>query len=195
MKITTRCGGAVIDQFEALPAKAAEAKLLRVARVRADTTVLAANVQRPTDSGLLTKAIARMSRQIGRIEAAGAASRTGGVTAPGPPATSARQINSRLQPRQAPDPRQTQAVVRRITSELADLAIRAGRDAGPVLRNARRALAETTGRRAGQLRRAIDDLARTLRHTATVVAQTGGRRRLIRPCELRIVPERCLATL
>jgi transposase, IS5 family len=65
--------------------------------------------------------------------------------------------------------------VRRITGELADLAARAAGDAAPVLRNARRALATATGRRAGQLRRAIDDLARTLQRTATVVTQTRSR--------------------
>jgi hypothetical protein len=55
--------------------------------------------------------------------------------------------------------------------ELADLAARVAGDAAPVLRNARRALPTGTG----QLRRAIDDLARTLRRTAIVVAQTRSR--------------------
>ena len=54
MKITTRCGSEVIDQLnEALLAKAAQAKLLRVGKVRADTTVVSANVDYPTDAGLL----------------------------------------------------------------------------------------------------------------------------------------------
>jgi hypothetical protein len=44
-----------------------------VGRVRADTTGIAANVQRPTDSGLLSTAIGVMNRQIGRIKTAGAA--------------------------------------------------------------------------------------------------------------------------
>ena len=50
MKLTTRCGTeAVAGLNEALWAKAAGAKLLRTARVRADTTVIAANVaDRPT---------------------------------------------------------------------------------------------------------------------------------------------------
>ena len=54
----------------------------------------------------------------------------------------------------------------RITGELADLAVKAVNAAAPLLRNACRALATATGRRAGQLRRAVDDLARTLQHTA-----------------------------
>jgi hypothetical protein len=36
-----------------------------------------------------------------------------------------------------------------------------------VLRNARRALAKATGRRASQLRRAVDELSTTLQRTAT----------------------------
>ena len=42
---------------EALLAKAAEAKLLRTNRLRADTTVVPADVAYPTDSGLLAKAV------------------------------------------------------------------------------------------------------------------------------------------
>jgi transposase, IS5 family len=45
MKITTRCGSEVIEQLnEALLAKATEAKLLRVGKVRADTTMVSAGV-------------------------------------------------------------------------------------------------------------------------------------------------------
>jgi IS5 family transposase len=54
MKLTTRCGTTAVDGCnEALLAKAAEAKLLRTSRLRADTTVVAADVAYPTDSGLL----------------------------------------------------------------------------------------------------------------------------------------------
>jgi IS5 family transposase len=176
MKITTRCGSEVIEQLnEALLAKAAEAKLLRTGKVRADTTVVSANVERPTDSGLPAKAIAAMSRQIGRIKTTGAASRTPWRDRTRAAGRRARAINSRLRLRQAQTRDETQAIVRRITGELADLATHAVHDAAPLLRNARRALAKVTGRRAGQLRRAVDDLARTLRHTATVVAQTRSR--------------------
>src|SRR5882672_8095022 len=45
MKLTTRCGSAAVDGLnEALLAKAAEAKLVGTGRVRADTTVVPANV-------------------------------------------------------------------------------------------------------------------------------------------------------
>jgi IS5 family transposase len=57
MKLTSRCGEAAVAGLnEALRAKAAGQKLLRTARVRADTTVIPANVAYPADSGLLAKA-------------------------------------------------------------------------------------------------------------------------------------------
>jgi IS5 family transposase len=48
MKLTTRCGSAAVDGCnEALLAKAGEAKLLRTSRLRADTTVVPADVAYP----------------------------------------------------------------------------------------------------------------------------------------------------
>jgi IS5 family transposase len=77
MKLTTRCGeGAVAGLNEALWARAAGAKLLRTARVRADTTVIAANVAYPTDAGLLAKAVGKMVRAARRVQAAGGAAST-----------------------------------------------------------------------------------------------------------------------
>lgn len=64
MKLTTRWGTAAVDGLnETLLAKAAEAKLLRTSRVRAETTVVPADVAYPTDSGLLAKAIRRIARR------------------------------------------------------------------------------------------------------------------------------------
>src|SRR5207302_9864641 len=101
MKITTRCGSEVIEQLnEALLAKANEAKLLRVGKVRADTTVVSANVERPTDSGLLTSAIGKMNRLVGRIKNAGAAPRTRWRDRTRAAYRRARQINSKLRLRQ-----------------------------------------------------------------------------------------------
>src|SRR5664279_3740932 len=77
MKLTTRCGTAAIDGLnEALLAKAVEAKVLRTDPLRADTTVVPANVAYPTDSGLLAKAITRIAATGQRIKAAGGAVRT-----------------------------------------------------------------------------------------------------------------------
>jgi IS5 family transposase len=66
-------------------------------------------------------------------------------------------------------------VVRQATTALAGLAESSAVDARTVLRNARRAVAQATGRRAGQLRRAVNDLAATIDVTAVVVGQARSR--------------------
>src|ERR1700741_4696596 len=69
MKITARCGqDAVAGLNEALLAKAAGHKLLRTDKVRADTTVVEADVGYPTDSGLLAKAIGPMARPVAGVK-------------------------------------------------------------------------------------------------------------------------------
>jgi IS5 family transposase len=72
MKITSRCGQVAVDALnEALLARAVEAKVLRTNRVRADTTVVEANVAYPTDSGLLAKGVTKMARTARRLQALG----------------------------------------------------------------------------------------------------------------------------
>jgi transposase, IS5 family len=61
---------------EALWAKAAGVKLLRTGRVRADTTVVAANVAYPADAGLLARAVGKLVRAARRVQAAGGATGT-----------------------------------------------------------------------------------------------------------------------
>jgi IS5 family transposase len=61
MKLAARCGeDAVAGLNEVRWAKAAGARLLRTARVRADTTVIGANAACPTDSGLLATAVGKL---------------------------------------------------------------------------------------------------------------------------------------
>jgi IS5 family transposase len=50
--------------------------VVKTGKVRADTTVVPANVKYPTDSGLLASAVVKIGRVVRRIKAAGAASRT-----------------------------------------------------------------------------------------------------------------------
>src|SRR3954452_13084506 len=102
MKLTTRCGSEVIAQLnEALLAKAAQAKLLRVGKVRADTTVVSANVDYPTDAGLLAKAVRRIARTVTRVKTAGGATRTRCPDHSRAAARRARQIASKLRLRGA----------------------------------------------------------------------------------------------
>ncbi len=54
MKITTRCGETAVAALnEAVLAKATEVKLVKTGKVRADTTVVPASVNYPTDTGPL----------------------------------------------------------------------------------------------------------------------------------------------
>jgi IS5 family transposase len=177
MKLTTRCGeGAVAGLNEALLARAAERKLLRTARVRADTTVISANVAYPTDSGLLAKAAGKMARAVRRVQAAGGATRTRARDRRRAAARRVREIAAKLPARTRLSREETTAAIARVTAELADLAQTAAAEAAAVLRNGRRALPKAlTGKMRGRLRRALDELAVTISRTAIIVAQTRSR--------------------
>lgn len=189
MKLTTRCGPAAVGGCnEALLAKAAEAKLLRTARLRADTTVVPADVAYPTDSGLLARAVRRIAATGRRIQGAGGATRTRLRDRSRSAGRRAHGIAAKLRLRTAAGRDEAQATVRRITGELAELAERAATDAERLLGNARRALRRArakaaalaavgqrdavAGRRRGRLRRAVDDLAELLTATRKIAAQT-----------------------
>src|SRR5258707_6202069 len=154
MKLTTRCGSAAVDGLnEALLARAAQAKLLRTSRLRADTTVVPANVAYPTDSGLLAKAIRRIAVTCRRIQAAGGATRTRVRDRSRAAGKRAHAIAAKLRSRAAQARDDKQAAVARATGELAGLAERAAADARRLLANARRAL-----RRAGAKAAAVAGL-------------------------------------
>jgi transposase, IS5 family len=176
MKITTRCGDAAVAGLnEALLAKAAAAKLLRTDRVRADTTVVEAEVAYPTDSGLLAKAVATMARTIERVKTAGGATRTRSRDRRRAAGRRARSIASKLRLRSAAAKDEAHTAVRRLTGELAGIAEAAMRDAVAVMRNARRGVGRARGQRKGRLCRAINDLRTILGKTERVVAQTRSR--------------------
>jgi transposase, IS5 family len=177
MKLTTRCGqDAVAGLNEALWAKAAGTKLLRVARVRADTTVIPANVAYPTDSGLAAKAVGKLVRTVRRVQAAGGATGTVVTDRRRAAARRVREIASKLRSRGKLSREESTEVIRRVTGELADLAAKTAAEAAAVVRNGRRALPKAiSGRMRGRLRRALDELAVTIGRTATIVAQTRSR--------------------
>jgi transposase, IS5 family len=173
MKLTTRCGeGAVAGLNEALWAKAAEARLLRTARVRADTTVIAANMPYPTDAGLLAKAVGKLVRAARRVKAAGGGAgtvMTGRRRAAG---RRARAMAATMRARARLGRDETSRATGRATGDLAGLAVKAAAQAAAVLRNGRRAVRRAlSGRMRGRLRRALGELAVTIERTATVVAQ------------------------
>jgi IS5 family transposase len=173
MKITGRCGDAAVAGLnEALLAKAATGKLLRTDRVRADTTVVEADVGYPTDSGLLAKAIGSMARTVARIKDAGGATRTEARDRRRSAGRRARSIASKLRLRGEQQRDEAKAAVQRITGELADIAEAAIREATVVLRNAKRGLRAATGVRKGRLAQAINHLETMVGGTQRVVAQT-----------------------
>jgi IS5 family transposase len=175
MKITTRCGDdAVAGLNEALLAKAAAAKLLRTDRVRADTTVVEADVAYPTDSGLLAKAIGTMARTVERIKTAGGATGTRVRDRRCSAGRRACSIAAKLRLRGQQQRDQAQAAVHRITGELAGIAEAAMR-ATAVIRNAKRALRGVSGQRKRRLHRAINDLNTLMGRTKRVVAQARSR--------------------
>src|SRR5262245_42045679 len=173
MKLTRRCGeGAVAGLNEALWAKAAGQKLLRTTRVRADTTVIGANVAYPTDSGLLAKAVGKLVRTARRVQAAGGATGTVMTDRRRAAARRVRQIASTLRTRGKLSREESSRVIRRVTGELADLAGQAAAQAAAVVRNGRRAVPRAlSGRVRGRLRRALAELAVAIERTATLVVQ------------------------
>jgi transposase, IS5 family len=173
MKLTSRCGEAAVAGLnEALWAKAAPAKLLRTTRVRADTTVIPANVAYPTDSGLLAKAVGKLVRTARRVQAAGGAPDTAMTDRRRAAARRVREIAAKLRSRSKLGREETTAAICRVTGELADLAGKAAAQAAAVLRNGRRAVPRAPGRMRGRLRRALDELAVTIERTGVIISQT-----------------------
>jgi IS5 family transposase len=136
MKLTTRCGdGAVAGLNEALRARAAGQKLLRTARLRADTTVVPANVSYPAGSGLLARAVRRIAVTGRRIQAAGGATRTRVRDRSRAAGKRAHAIAAKLRSRAAQATDGKQAAVLRMTGELAGLAGCAAAEARRLLVN------------------------------------------------------------
>src|SRR5438067_9051205 len=126
MKLTTRCGEAAVAGLnEALWAKAAGQKLLRTSRVRADTTVIGANVAYPTDTGLLAKAVGKLVRTARRVRAAGGAPCTPMTDRRRAAGRRMRQIAATLRTRGKLGREETTRAIGRVTRELADLAEKA----------------------------------------------------------------------
>ena len=151
-------------------------KLLRTARVRADTTVICANVAYPTDSGLLAKAVGKLVRTARRVQAAGGATATVMTDRRRAAARRVREIASKLRGRGKLSREESTQAICRVTGELAGLAQKTAAEAAAVLRNGRRAVPKAlTGRMRGRLVRALGELAVTIERTAQVVAQTRSR--------------------
>jgi len=169
MKITTRCGEAAAGGLnETLLAKAAEKDVVRLDKLRADTTVVEANVAYPTDSGLLAKGVAKLAKLSAAIKAAGLAARTTTRDRTRSVRRRAHAIAAWLR-RRNDDAKEE---VKVITGEMAVIAEAAIADARHLATNARRGL-----RRAGQgatckAAALVSELERTADLLERVAAQT-----------------------
>jgi IS5 family transposase len=169
MKITTRCGETAIGGLnEALLARAVEAKVLKTNRLRADTTVVEANVAYPTDSSLLAKGVAKMVKSAKKLRAMGLATRTKLADKTRTVRSRARSINANLRNRTD----DKLAIVKRINTELAAIAERVTRQADKVVGNARRKLRTLGDQASGRARAAVVELEQTAALTRKIAAQT-----------------------
>jgi IS5 family transposase len=169
VKLTRRVGPALVDQLnQALLAKAAEQKMLHTGKLRADTTVVAANVAYPTDAGLLARAVAKLAGTIQQVHAAGGATRTHARDRRRAARRRAHRLARSLRARTG----QAKQQVAAHTTELADLAEQAAADAAQVARNARRQLSRAGSTASGRLSRLVADLETTIQRTERIIGQT-----------------------
>ena len=186
MKLTTRCGPTAVDGLnEALLAKAAEGKGRVPPGSGPTPRWCPANVAYPTDSGLLAKAVRRITTTGRRIQAAGGATRTkvrdrsraagrrahdrceaedplGGRPGPGPGGRARRTLNWPTWPRPPRSRRRGCWPTRNV------------RCAGPGSRRTRWSSGDrdsAAGRRR-RLARAVADLTELLEATRRIAAQT-----------------------
>lgn len=168
-KITTRVGGAAIAGLnEVLLAKASESKLLKADAVRADTTVIPANVAYPSDAGLLGKGVRRLTRLVGQLQAMGLARRTRFRDRTLSCRRRAHAIGAWLRRRTD----EAKDEVLKITAEMTRIAEAALADAAVVATNARRSLKAAGDDASLGAQRKLAELEAMIATVSKVVAQT-----------------------
>jgi len=156
-KLTRRCGPELIEALNAeLLTAAHQSGKVSLQQVRADTTVVEADVRYPTDSGLLTSAIGRIAKRVSRLTNAGVKILSTDRTLP----ARAHQHSIGAWLRRRTD--EAKAEVLAITGQLADLAELS-------VTEAVKALQHKGGSR--RVRRMLDDLAVLCERTGKLIAQ------------------------
>ena len=156
-KLTRRCGPELIEALnQELLTAAAQRGEVHVERVRADTTVVEADIKYPTDSGLLTAAVGRIAVRLHRLRAAGAKVSFTDRTSE----ARAHQHSIGVWLRRRSDEAKAEVLV--ITGRLTDLAT-------ATVIEATKALQHKARRR--QVRRLLDDLAVLIERTERVIDQ------------------------
>jgi IS5 family transposase len=183
VKLVGRAGPQVIEQLNAaLLAKLAGEKVLRCRKLRVDTTVMAADIDHPTDADLMEHAVRKLGRLVRRIRGRGAATRTAFRDRSRAAGRRLKQISRTLRRRTGQAP----AEVDRLTAQVAAIARRALAQAERVGRNARRARANRSSD--GWLRRLVTRLEETTAATRRLLEQT--RQRL---AGNRVIPDRLVS--
>ena len=170
MTITTRCGEARVSALnQRLLEKANAAHLINTDKVRADTTVIPANVAYPTDWGLLAQGVAKLTKTVSAIKAAGLARRTRFRDRMRSVRKRAHQIAAWLRQRSG----EAKDEVLTLTGELATIADATIKEAQSesVAINARRGL-RRAGEGASGRATSVTELERTIGVLETIVAQT-----------------------
>jgi IS5 family transposase len=168
LKITGRCGPVAVGALnEALLAKAAENHLVRLDAVRADTTVVEANVAYPTDSGLLAKGVGRLAGLVRVLKVAGLAKGTCFRDRGRSVRRRAHDVAVWLRRRNDDAKEEVLA----ITAELTDLAEATITEARSVAVNARRTLRRRGGG-GGRILRALTEIDTVTGRLERVVAQS-----------------------
>ncbi len=179
MKLTRRCGEQVIEALNrALLEQAVAKKVLRSRRLRVDTTAVEADVRYPTDSGLCAHAISRIGRLVGKIKAAGMATRTRFRDRGRRADKVVRRVSHVLSGRGSRD------AVEQCTRELRDLSRATLRQAVDVVRNASRALRSRPRAGAHLVRQLIATIASADRVVAQTTTRLGGE---------RVIPDRLVS--
>ena len=173
MKLTKRLGPGLLEELNAeLLAFAVERKVLRSRRLRVDTTVVEADIRRPTDSGLCAHAVSRLTRLARRVKAAGLAPRSR-------LRDRRRSVGKRVRAISAARARGRQALgtLDRLTAEIAERAKQTVREARALARSARRG-----ARRKRVSVALVERLERELEAADQILAQT----------DLRLVGQRTI---
>ena len=168
-KITRRCGQKAVDGLnEALLAKAAEAKLVKVDRVRADTTVVPANVAHPSDAGLLAKGVVSLTKLTAKLKELGLARRCGFRDRTRAIKRRSHAIGTWLRRRSE----EAKEEVIAITAEMVTVAEAALADSAGIIRNARRKINTMGEEASAQAVAKLAELEATAAVLAKVIAQT-----------------------
>ncbi len=168
-KIAKRCGPKAIEELnEALLNKAANKKVLKTDRVRADTTCVPGDVGYPTDSGLMARGVIRLVALVTVLHGLGLATRTKMRDRGRSMRRRAHNIGAWLRRRTD----QSKDEVKAITAEMAVITEASLAEARQVARNARRGLCRAGTEASGKARSAMAELDTLIERLERIVDQT-----------------------